>query len=64
MIWITVENIKFNPTSHNTQKINSTQTANVNVYIKTVKLVEENVEYLLAFKVGKYFYSGTEEHCP
>lgn len=62
MSQITVEKIKLNPTSHNTQKINSTWIISVNVYIKTIELVEENIEYLLAYKVGKYFYSG-KEHC-
>lgn len=48
--WVNVEKTKLNPTSYNTQKINSEWTVDI-CKLKTW----ESVEYLLAFKVGKYF---------
>ena len=49
-----MEKIKLNPTSHSNTK-DQFQDADLNVYKKTIKLVEKNVEYLLALRIGKCF---------
>lgn len=47
-----MEKIKLNPTSHSNTK-NQFQDTDLNVYTKTIKLIEKNVEYLLALRVSK-----------
>lgn len=47
-----MEKIKLNPTSHSNTK-NQYQDTDLNVYTKTIKLIEKkNVEYLLALRAG------------
>lgn len=47
-----MEKIKLNPTSHSNTK-NQFQDTDLNVDTKTIKLIEKNVEYLLALRVSK-----------